>query len=136
MTAGRSPIENRPCSDDNPVTFATADQLANDADVDSATLSIASVTSGGGTAVLNPDAQAARPSVMAGGCGGRGACAAEFYPRRVWGACGLTASRVDLAAHRLVETQYELANFPEPVLPTMTKNLFLCFVKIRTNLRD
>ncbi|MCQ4349136.1 cadherin-like domain-containing protein [Pseudomonas stutzeri] len=43
-------------TEDTPVTFAAADLLGNDSDVDGDTLSIASVTSGtGGTAVLNAD---------------------------------------------------------------------------------
>ncbi|MCQ4349180.1 tandem-95 repeat protein [Pseudomonas stutzeri] len=44
-------------TEDTPVTFAAADLLGNDSDVDGDSLSIASVTSGGtgGTAVLNAD---------------------------------------------------------------------------------
>jgi VCBS repeat-containing protein len=43
-------------TEDTPVTFAAADLLGNDTDVDSASLNIQSVTSGtGGTAVLNGD---------------------------------------------------------------------------------
>ncbi|MCQ4349145.1 cadherin-like domain-containing protein [Pseudomonas stutzeri] len=43
-------------TEDTPVTFAAADLLGNDSDVDGDSLSIASVTSGtGGSAVLNAD---------------------------------------------------------------------------------
>ena len=50
--------DNVTATEDTPVTFAAADLLANDTDVDTpnAALTIASVTSGaGGTAVLNAD---------------------------------------------------------------------------------
>ncbi|MCQ4349157.1 cadherin-like domain-containing protein [Pseudomonas stutzeri] len=51
-----SPDDSLAATEDTPVTFAAADLLGNDSDVDGDSLSIASVTSGtGGSAVLNAD---------------------------------------------------------------------------------